>query len=256
MRADRSDAEPRIRLYGIPLSHPVLAARGMLERKGLDYRYVELLAGAHPPSLWALGFRRITVPAMRLADGRRVQGSLAIAQALEEIAPDPPLYPAAPDARAAAQAAERWGETVLQPVPRRLTRWGLRSSLRQRQWFADVGTPLPAPALMGRLLWPLTPVCAALARAGDDSVRADLARLPALLDEVDRLLADGVIGGAELGAADFQIGCSVRALVAMEDAGRLVAGRPAEAFARRVIPSYPRIPAVLPADWLPEARPG
>jgi glutathione S-transferase len=50
----------------------------MLEHKGLDYRYVELLAGAHPPSLWALGFRRITVPALRLRDGTRVQGSLAI----------------------------------------------------------------------------------------------------------------------------------------------------------------------------------
>jgi glutathione S-transferase len=245
-----------IRLYGIPLSHPVLAARGMLERKGLDYRYVELLTGAHPPSLWALGFRRITVPAMRLGDGRRVQGSLAIAQALEELTPDPPLYPSEPGARAAAQEAERWGEAVLQPIPRRLVRWGLRSSLRQRRWFADVGTPLPAPALMGWLLTPLAPVFAALVGAGDDSVRGDVARTPALLDEVDRLLDAGVIGGAELGAADFQIGCSVRMLLAMEDAGRLVAGRPAEAFARRVVPDYPPIPAVLPAGWLPAGSRG
>ena len=242
--------EPRIRVYGIPLSHPVLAARGMLEHKGLEYRYVELLAGAHPPSLWALGFRRITVPAMRLGDGRRVQGSLAIPRALEALVPDPPLYPVEPRARVAAEGAERWGEAVLQPIPRRLTRWGLRSSLRQRQWFADVGTPLPAPALMGRLLWPLAPVFAVLAKADDDTVRADVAGLPAVLDEVDRLLAAGVIGGDQLGAADFQIGSSVRALLAMEDVGRLVAGRPAEAFARRMVPSYPTIPAVLPAEWL------
>jgi glutathione S-transferase len=243
--------EPRIRLYGIPLSHPVLTARGMLERKGLDYRYVELLAGAHPPSLWALGFRHITVPAMRLADGRRVQGSLAIAQALEAVKPDPPLYPSEPAARAAAQEAERWGEAVLQPVPRRLFRWGLRSSLRQRRWFAEVGTPLPGPALVGWLLTPLAPVFAALVGAGDDSVRGDVARLPELLDEVDRLLGAGVIGGAALGAADFQIGASVRTLLASQDTGRLVAGRPAEAFARRVVPDYPPIPAVLPPDWLP-----
>jgi glutathione S-transferase len=243
--------ESRIRLYGIPLSHPVLAARGMLERKGLDYRYVELLAGAHPPSLWALGFRRITVPAMRLADGRRVQGSLAIAQALEALAPDPSLYPSQPAARAAAQDAERWGEAVLQPIPRRLIRWGLRSSASQRRWFAEVGTPFPAPALVGRLLTPLAPVFAALVGARDDTVRSDLAQLPQLLDEVDRLLGGGVIGGAELGAADFQIGASVRMLLAMQDVGRLVAGRPAEAFARRVVPHYPSIPAALPADWLP-----
>jgi glutathione S-transferase len=243
--------EPRIRLYGIPLSHPVLAARGMLERKGLQYRYVELLAGAHPPSLWALGFRRITVPAMRLADGRRVQGSLAIAQALESVAPDPSLYPSQPAARAAAQDAERWGEAVLQPIPRRLIRWGLRSSASQRRWFAEVGTPLPAPAVVGRLLTPLAPVFAALVGAGDDTVRADLARIPELLDEVDRLLDADVIGATDPGAADFQIGASVRMLLAMQDAGRLVSGRPAEAFARRVVPDYPSIPAVLPPDWLP-----
>ena len=81
-----------IRLYGIPLSHPVLAVRGMLERKGLTYRYVDLLAGTHPANLWALGFRRTTVPAMKLPDGERVQGSLAIARALEQLRPDPPLY--------------------------------------------------------------------------------------------------------------------------------------------------------------------
>ena len=75
-----------------------------------------------------------------------------------------------------------------------------------------------------RLLWPPTPVFAALAHADDDRVRADLAGLPALL--------------------------------AMEDAGRLVAGRPAAVFALRVVPRYPRIPAVLPADWLPDAGPG
>jgi hypothetical protein len=37
----------------------------------------------------------------------------------------------------------------------------------------------------------------------------------------------------------------------MQDAGRLVAGRPAIAFARRVVLDYPDIPAALPADWLP-----
>ena len=39
--------ESSVRLYGIPLSHPVLGVRGMLERKGLTYRYVELLGEVH-----------------------------------------------------------------------------------------------------------------------------------------------------------------------------------------------------------------
>jgi glutathione S-transferase len=99
-------AHREARLYGIPMSHPVIAVQGMLDRKGMPYRYVELLAGAHPPSLWALGFRRSTVPALRLPDGRRVQGSLAIAQALERAAPEPSLYPLDPEARGDAQRSE------------------------------------------------------------------------------------------------------------------------------------------------------
>jgi glutathione S-transferase len=245
-----------IRLYGIPFSHPAIAVRGMLERKGLPYRYVQLLAGGHPPSLWALGFRGPTVPAMKLPDGRRVQGSLAIARALEEFAPEPSLYPSDPDLRAAAQAAEQWGEATLQSVPRRFVRWGLRNSSSQRRWFAEVGTPFPAPAITGPLLAPIVPFFVWQAKAGDARVRQSLTDLPGLLDEVDRLLAEGVIGGAELGAADFQIGSSVRLLLAMEDVRALVRGRPAEAFALRVVPTYPDVPAVLPEQWLPVAQPG
>jgi glutathione S-transferase len=243
--------ESPIRLYGIALSHPVLGVQGMLERKGLTYRYVELLGGAHPLALLALGFARATVPAMRLPDGLRVQGSLAIAKALEELVPTPSLYPSEPAARAGAQEAERWGEAVLQPVPRRLIRWGLRHHLSQRRWFADVASPLPAPALMGVLLTPVVPVFVRQAGASNERVRQDLADLPGLLDKVDSLLQSGVIGGKDLGAADFQIASSVRVLSAMGDIGRLVAGRPAESFAARVVPAYPEVPAALPADWLP-----
>jgi glutathione S-transferase len=180
-----------------------------------------------------------------------VQGSLAIANALEELVPTPSLYPSEPAARAAAKEAERWGEAVLQPVPRRLIRWGLRHHLAQRQWFADVASPLPAPALMGILLTPVVPVFSRQAGASDEQVKRDLAELPGLLDKVDSLLERGVIGDEEPGAADFQIASSVRVLAAMGDVGRLVAGRPAESFARRVVPDYPEVPAALPADWLP-----
>jgi glutathione S-transferase len=244
-------SERPLRLYGIALSHPVIAVRGMLERKRLSHRYVELLAGSHPLQLFARGFRRSTVPALELPDGRRVQGSLAIARALEALAPHPSLYPAEPGARGAAEEAERWGEAVLQPIPRRLIRWGLRHSLRQRQWFAELATPLPAPALVGIVLTPVVPVFTWQSGATEKRVRSDLDELPSLLDEVDRLLADGVIGREQLGAADFQIAATVRMLAAMGDVGRLVAGRLAETFARRVVPEYPHVPAALPAGWLP-----
>jgi glutathione S-transferase len=244
-------SERPLRLYGIALSHPVIAVRGMLEHKRLSHRYVELLAGSHPLQLFARGFRGSTVPALELPDGRRVQGSLAIARTLEALAPLPSLYPSEPGARGAAEAAERWGEAVLQPIPRRLIRWGLRHSLRQRQWFAEIATPLPAPALVGIALTPVVPVFTWQSGATEKRVRSDLDALPSLLDEVDRLLADGVIGRENLGAADFQIAATVRMLAALGDVGRLVAGRPAETFASRVVPEYPQVPAALPAAWLP-----
>jgi glutathione S-transferase len=239
-----------IRLYGIPLSHPVLGIRGMLAFKRLAYHYVELLAGVHPPMLWGLGFRGATVPAIRLPGGRRVQGSLAIAHALEQLAPAPSLYPAGVAARGAVADAERWGEAVLQPIPRRLIRWGLRRHLTQRQWFADVASPLPAPRLSAIVLTPVVPVFARMAGANDAQVRRDLGRLPELLDEVDRLIADGVIGGDELNAADFQIAPSIRMLLAMTDVAHLLTGRAAATLAHRVVADYPVIPAVLPSDWV------
>ncbi len=244
-------ADREARLYGIPMSHPVIAVRGMLERKRMPYRYVELLAGAHPPSLWALGFRRSTVPALRLPDGRRVQGSLAIAQALERAVGEPSLYPLDPEARGDAERAERWGEAVLQPVPRRLIRWGLRNDPSQRRWFADVASPLPAPSVTGALMTPVAAIFARQAGADDEQIKRDLAGLPALLDEVDRLLTAGVIGSDRPGAADFQIAASVRMLLAMQDVGRLVAGRPSEAFALALVTEYPSIPAALPPHWIP-----
>jgi glutathione S-transferase len=244
-------SDARLRLYGIPFSHPVLAVRGMLAFKGLTYRYVELLAGGHPPALWALGFRRGTVPAIRLPDGRRVQGSLAIAQALEQFAPSPSLYPAESTAHAAVSDAERWGEAVLQPIPRRLIRWGLSHHLSQRQWFADVASPLPAPRVAGLVLTPLAPVFAGVARASDRQVRQDLDHLPHLLDHVDRLIADGVLGADQLNAADFQIAPSIRVLLAMADTAPLLANRPAAALALRVVPACTPIPAAVPADWVP-----
>ena len=126
-------------------------------------------------------------------DGRRVQGSLAIARALEELVPDPSLYPSQPAARATADEAERWGESVLQPVPRRLVRWGLGRHLSQRRWFADVGSPLPAPGLTAVLLTPIVPVFVRQVGASDERV-LDIATGPGYMAEAFARAAREVIG--------------------------------------------------------------
>ena len=91
----------------------------MLDTKGIEYELAKVLPGTQRVHLRLVGFRGGTVPALKL-DGRRIQGSRNIARALEQFKPEPPLLPAEPGTRARVEEAERWGEDVLQPVPRRI----------------------------------------------------------------------------------------------------------------------------------------
>jgi glutathione S-transferase len=81
----------------------------MLERKGIDYKRVDLLPVISKVALRLLGFPGITVPPLKI-DGRKVQGSREIARELDRIRPEPPLLPADPERRAAVEQAEAWGE--------------------------------------------------------------------------------------------------------------------------------------------------
>ena len=66
------------RLYVTSLSNPSKAAMAMLAYKQLPHRVVNLTSGFHPYLVRAAGFQGPTVPALRLDNGRRVQGSLGI----------------------------------------------------------------------------------------------------------------------------------------------------------------------------------
>ncbi len=238
------------RLYSLSLSHPGQAARLMLELKGIEHEVVDLQPGLHPISLRLAGFRGGTVPALRI-DGRRLQGSRRISRALDEVRAEPRLFPSDPEARLAVEEAEAWGERELQPVPRRIFRWSATRSSRLRLWMARDVLGMPAPGLMSVVNAPLARLFAGMIGADDEQVRADVAGLPAMLDRVDALIAAGTIGGEEPNAADFQIGTSVRVLLAYEDLHPIVEGRPAEALARRLLPQYPEpIPSALPPAWL------
>lgn len=243
-------ARVKVTLFAIPASHPAWAARLMLERKGIPYRRIDLVAGVHRPILRAARFPGVTVPALIL-DGRRIQGTGAIARELDRIVPEPPLVPADPEIRAQVEDAERWGDEVLQPVPRRLA-WNLlkRDRAPVRGYLEGSRTGLPV-AVAAATSGPIVALASKLNSADDDSVRADLAALPAMADKIDALIADGVIGGADPNVADYQIATSVALLLTMEDVRPLFAGRPAEELARRLVPGFPgNVPAALPAAWL------
>lgn len=240
------------KLYVLSFSHPALMARQMMERSGIEHEVVGLPAGLHPFILRLLGFPRGTVPALRL-DGRRVQGTLEISRAIEAQGPEGILFPSEPAARRRVEEAERWGEAELQPIPRRLFRWALlRDRALRSRLLRRSGVPLPGPAAIA--MRPLVARLARAAEADDEHVREDIRRLPDLLDRVDAWIADGTLGGPEANAADFQIGLTLSALLAMEDFRDAVEGRPAAELARGLLPAYPAsLPSVLPPEWRPRA---
>jgi len=238
-----------IKLYGTKPSPPSHSVRLMLEYKGLDYKPIWLPPGLHPVLLRTRGFRGATVPALKL-DGRRLQRSRAIARALEELKPEPPLFPADPERRLAVEEAERWGDEVLQDVPRRIVRWLSVHRPETRVMIAkDIGAPLPRFAA-----WISAPSARYMAnKVGTDAeVKNAIGLVPEVLDHVDGLIDDGVIGGEQPNAADLQIAANVRALMTVRDLDPLTQGRPAADLAMRLIPEFGNdFPAgLLPAEWL------
>ena len=237
-----------ITLYSMEISHPARAAGLMLDHKGLEYKCVDIPTGMQPFALRAVGFRGSTVPAMRI-NGRKVQGSLQISRVLDETRPEPPLFPADPEARRAVEEAETWGESVYQSVPRRIFRFIAAQDTELRAWLAnDAGFPLPK--VTARLSQPLSSWLARAVGADADQVKADLRELPAHLDRVDALIADGTIDGENLNAADFQIATTTRSLLSLPPLREVIAGRPAETHALRVAPDFgEEVPLALPAGF-------
>lgn len=222
----------------------------MLEHKGIDYKLVDFLPGTHPLMLRTRGFRGPTVPALKV-DGRRVQTSRAISRALDEIQPEPRLFPSDPEERLAVEEAERWGDQVLQSMPRRLFRWVAVNHPPFRAYLARLyGMPLPKVA--GFVNAPVARYFARQSGSTDDRVRSTLSMLPAALDHVDKLISDGVIGGREPNAADFQLATTVRVMMTWEDLAPALEGRKAAKHAAALMPEYPNsVPAgYLPEEWL------
>jgi glutathione S-transferase len=242
-----------VKLYVLPASHPCAAVEAALKLKGLEFERVDLL----PMTQMLIGPLRYggtTVPGMRI-DGERLVGSRAIMRRLDQLRAEPPLLPPPGDQRyARVLEAERWGDEVFQPVPRRLIDVAfLRKPHAMGSYVGDARLPIPS-ALMG----PVMPVTARLMaiknHARDDAARLDLAALPGQLDRVDGWIEEGLIGGEQPNAADLQIGSTIRLLLSIGDVAPLIAGRPAAGLTKWFPSLTGEVPAgVLPAAWLPSA---
>ncbi len=240
---------PTAKLYWFPASHPAQAVRRMLDRKGIDYTLVGVVPGMQRIQLRLAGFRHGTVPALEL-DGRRVQGTRRIARALEQVRPEPPLFPADAATRARHDEIERWGDEVLQMVPRRIMRWGTVHHPDLRRWIG-AQSGVPAPGVAARLSVVPAWYYARVVGADAATVRRSLEELPQTLDYADALLAEGTLSVEAPTAATFQVLCSVRSLEGFDDLRDHVARHPSAAAAHELFPDYRgAVPRFLPADWL------
>lgn len=241
-------------LYVLPASHPAFTARLMLEYKGIPYKRTDLMPVVSKGVLRALGFPGVTVPALKI-DGRKVQGSREISRELERVRPEPPLFPADQQRRAAVEEAERWGDEVLQPPLRQILWWTFKRNKGPMASYSE-GAKLGVPVgLAMKTAAPVIAISVRVNESDDETVRNSLAALPDMLDKVDAYIAAGVIGGDEPNAADFQIATTLRLAMTLDDLRPSLESRPAGEMALRLIPDYPgHTPPVLPPGWLAPLR--
>jgi len=241
------------KLYVLPGSHPCDAVEAALQLKSISYRRVDLMPLVQI-LVGPLLYGGPTVPGMRIGSERLV-GSRRIMRRLDELVPEPPLLPppGTPE-YARVLEAERWGDEVLQAVPRRLIDAAfMRVPTAMESYAGDAKLPLPRA-----LLRPMLPMTARLMAirngARDETARADLIALPGQLDRIDGWIAEGLIGGERPNAADLQIGSTIRLLLSIADVRPLLDGRPAEQLVRWFPPIPGHVPAgVLPSSWFPHA---
>lgn len=245
------------KLYVILGSHPCRTGMLLLEHKGIPYTTVRLPTALQGPALRVLGvsgnpapFRTVegrsprllgrsdrmgTVPTLRF-DGHEVKTNRAIARFLDELQPDPPLFPEDPDHRRAVEEAEAWGDEVLQMEARRLL---VAAGLHGPGALLDDGDD----GRLGPLLWRNRTLRLMTARfiapAFGVNARTEaklLAELPGILDRVDEWVDAGVLNGERLNAADYMIVSSLALLSYRLDVRPQLEGRPAMRLADRVLP--------------------
>jgi glutathione S-transferase len=240
---------PALTLHVLPPSHPCMTAAAALDLKGLEFEKVALGMPHNDEMERLYGAGNTTVPGLTIDGEERVHGSIAILERLEQLEPEPPLYPE--PIAGAVREAERWGDDELQDLGRRLPWGALHFRPEAVGTFAEPRKPLdPAGTDFAirllRAMWKYHRISA-------ERLAEDLRGLPAKLDHVDQLASEGVIGGDEPTAADLQIGATLRVLFTVGDLLPLLEGRPAEAIARRWFPDYAGEvpPGALPAGWVP-----
>jgi glutathione S-transferase len=147
------------------------------------------------------------------------------------------LFPADPEQRSAVEEAEHWANETLQMIARRIL---LAGALRDPAAFSRsasdgrMGYLLFRSAIARRLIIPIIGRQIFVAAPARDPEL--LAELPAILDRIDGWIAAGILGQAELNAADFLVAPSLALMLYRSDILPLFQGRPALELVDRLLP--------------------
>jgi glutathione S-transferase len=224
-----------------------MTVEAAIRLKGLEYERVDFSGAEHPERMQEIyGEGNSTVPGV-VFDGEPVHGSRAVLARLEELVPEPTLYP-----DDAVREAERWADEELQDMGRRLPWGALHFRPEAMGTFARPGgQPLDGAGTdyairYVRACWRYHNITAA-------RLQEDLGGMPAKVEHIERLAADGVIGGAAPNAADLHIGATIRVLLPIRDLDGLLDGTRGREIALALFPDNPgEVPAgAYPAGWTP-----
>src|SRR4051794_25261899 len=236
---------PEITLHAVPPSHPCMTVAAAIELKGLEYERIDFPYDERAEKMEEIyGEGRFRVPGA-VIDGDAIHGSRAIMARLEQLAPEPAIYPSE-----AVREAERWADEELQDLGRGLT-WGSMYFRPESLGTFAGGPPLDAAGTdfaikFVRATWRYHGITAV-------RIKEELDGLPAKIAHIDQLAADGVIGREQPNAADLHIGATITVLLPIGDLRPLLEGTAGERIARALFPpSVGEIPAgAYPAGWVP-----
>lgn len=181
-------------------SHYNERARWALDHKGVQHRRRSVLPGLHIlPVLFASGQRQTPV---LFLDKEKVIGSSAILERLEQVRPDPSLYPGSPQTVAEIREVSRWfDEEVGAHARRAFFHTFLRDGDYAGRFFSQGASPL-----VGALYRAMFPGTRAIMRL-DMRIDAEGAKrgLDRVWEALDRLAkaGDGYLVGDRFSAADL-----------------------------------------------------
>jgi glutathione S-transferase len=216
------------RLWHFRVSHFNEKVRWALDHKRWPHTRRTLLPGFHlATARWLSGQNQL--PLLRL-HGRVLAGSALILGELERLRPDPPLFPADPDARRRASGLQTYFDEQVAPELRRLF-WATyirrpAACARMATDGASVGT-----RLVWRMLFPLMrPLFRVNMGMSPDDLATARRRMHAHFDRLEsEIRSSGYLVGDRFGVADLTAAAVMTAII-----------RP------------PEFPYPLPEPWPPE----